>query len=122
METSRSEPAPRHRFAIMVLLGGALLAASLAGAKYAVDGDQVVPGDAPVPVSSANGKRGFSNGHVDLERGVSALYPLQPGRVTEILAEENKQVKKGDPIFRTEDTLARAQLARAKADLEASRQ
>jgi multidrug resistance efflux pump len=59
-------------------------------------------------------------GKVDVERGLTPLYPLQPGRVVEVFVEEGARVKKGARLFRMDDTLARAQLAEAEASLRAA--
>jgi multidrug resistance efflux pump len=45
---------------------------------------------------------------------------VQPGRVVEVMLEENKEVEAGTPLFRLDDTLAREAVARAKIDLGAA--
>jgi multidrug resistance efflux pump len=57
-------------------------------------------------------------GTVDLEHGVSALSPLQPGRVVEILAAENQQVKEGAELLRLDDAVSRSKLAAAEASVK----
>src|SRR5579871_2761405 len=42
-------------------------------------------------------------GQVDLIHGVTALYPLQAGRVKEVLAEEGQAVSEGAVLLRLED-------------------
>jgi HlyD family secretion protein len=53
-------------------------------------------------------------GTVDLERGVASLYPLQPGRVAEVLVAENQEVTQGAELLRLEDGIARGRLAEAQ--------
>jgi multidrug resistance efflux pump len=57
-------------------------------------------------------------GQVDLIRGVTALVPLQPGRVAEILVEEGQTVAQGDVLVRLEDGPAKSRVAEAQAALE----
>lgn len=57
-------------------------------------------------------------GFVDLEHGVTALYPLQPGRVAEVLVREDTAVAAGTPLVRLEDGMARSRVAEAQAAFE----
>jgi multidrug resistance efflux pump len=57
-------------------------------------------------------------GQVDLNRGVTALVPLQPGRVAEVLVEEGQTVAQGDVLVRLEDGPAKSRVAEAQAALE----
>ena len=97
-----------------------VLAVSTAGAIFALhpNGPKLVQ---PVPAPPAPEPVRYAPvvvyGFVDLEPGVMPLYPLQPGRVVEVLVRENESVKKDKPILRLDDRLARARLAEAKADL-----
>jgi multidrug resistance efflux pump len=50
---------------------------------------------------------------VDTERGVIPLYPVQPGRVVEVMAVEGQAYEAGKPLFRMDDTLARMQVEEA---------
>jgi multidrug resistance efflux pump len=59
-------------------------------------------------------------GHVDVEHGVVALYPTQPGRVEEVPVRENQSVKKGDVLLRLDDRLARLLVDQARADYDAA--
>ena len=59
-------------------------------------------------------------GQVDLEHGVTAIFPVQPGRVAEVLVQEGQTVSEGTPLIRLEDRLARSRLAEAEAALEES--
>jgi len=57
-------------------------------------------------------------GQVDLLHGVTALYPLQPGRVVEVLAEEGQTVDQGRVLVRLDDGAARSRVAEAQAAVE----
>ncbi|HTU20606.1 MAG TPA: biotin/lipoyl-binding protein [Gemmataceae bacterium] len=57
-------------------------------------------------------------GEADLIHGVTALYPLQPGRVTEVLVEEGQTVAEGKVLVRLEDGSARSRVAEAQAALD----
>lgn len=67
-------------------------------------------------------KRAVCAAFVDVEQGVTPLYPLSPGRVKSIKIKENQKVKEGDVLFQLDDTLARAQLEEAKANVLAGKQ
>jgi multidrug resistance efflux pump len=56
-------------------------------------------------------------GFVDLEHGCTPLYPLQPGRVAQLLVRGNQKVKAGDPLLVLEDQTARYRVAEARAAL-----
>ena len=74
---------------------------------------------APPPAAAVPADRGHEGvvcfGTVDLERGVASLYPLQPGRVAEVLVAENQTVAQGAELLRLEDGVARSRLAEAEA-------
>lgn len=59
--------------------------------------------------------------YVDLEYGVTGLYPTQPGRVAEIRARENEAVKAGDVLLRLDDRAARFRVAEAQAALDSAK-
>jgi len=60
-------------------------------------------------------------GHVDVKHGVTSLYPTQPGRVAEVLVEENQPVKAGTMLLRLEDSAAHLRVQEAEADLKSAR-
>ncbi len=60
-------------------------------------------------------------GHVDVKHGVTSLYPTQPGRVAEVMVEEDEIVPAGAVLLRLEDTAVRLRVEEARADLEAAR-
>jgi multidrug resistance efflux pump len=47
----------------------------------------------------------MSLGYVDIEGGITPIYPIQPGRVKSIEAVENELIKAGQPLFHLEDTI-----------------
>jgi multidrug resistance efflux pump len=57
-------------------------------------------------------------GYADLDGGVIALHPTQPGRVTKILVKENQTVPAGAPLIQLDDRSARLKLDEAKALLD----
>jgi multidrug resistance efflux pump len=58
-----------------------------------------------------------SFGHVDVEPGVTALSPSQPGRVADVQARENQVVAAGTELLRLEDRLARLRVREAEAEV-----
>ncbi|MSR30642.1 MAG: biotin/lipoyl-binding protein [Gemmataceae bacterium] len=64
-------------------------------------------------------RRAVCIAYVDVEGGVTPLYPLQPGRVVAIPVRENQEVESGDVLIRLDDTLQKAQLEEARADVQA---
>jgi multidrug resistance efflux pump len=60
------------------------------------------------------------SGYVDVEHGVTPLYPSVPGRVIKVEVHESQSVEAGAALIRLEDRLARLRLQEAEADLEAS--
>jgi multidrug resistance efflux pump len=59
-------------------------------------------------------------GYVDVEPGITSLYPLQPGRVEEVCVQENQEVQAGTVLLRLDKRLADSQVRQAQADLEAA--
>lgn len=101
------------------VVGLVLLVASMAGAIFALNPGQ---GDAskmmlPTPVHE---KSVVCYGTVDVEQGVTPLFPLQGGRVVEVMVKDNDAVKSGAPLLRIDDRLANFRLNEAEADLRAA--
>ncbi len=107
------------------LFGLVLLVGTVAGAGWVLN--HAPAGTAPPPRDSKreadpSGKPQITYiGFVDVESGITPMYPLQPGRVTEIYVAEGDKVKKGQKLFSVDDTLARDQLKEAQADLDAAK-
>lgn len=57
-------------------------------------------------------------GQVDLTHGVTALVPLQPGRVAELLVEEGQTVAEGTVLVRLDDRTAKCRVSEAQAALD----
>jgi multidrug resistance efflux pump len=111
---------PRRRFPWLLVLGVLLLLGTATGARLAMNaggGDN--PKLNPPPAGSSITKP-VAIAYVDVEPGLAPLYPVQPGRVVEVLLEENKDVEAGTPLFRLDDTLAKDAVAQAKIDLKAA--
>jgi multidrug resistance efflux pump len=68
--------------------------------------------------SSAEDKSIVCFGQVDLIHGVTALVPLQPGRVAGVLVEEGLTVAQGEVLIRLEDGPAKSRVAEAQAALD----
>lgn len=120
METKCSSPQPaRHwRFSLVVLLGLLLLAASLVIAGLSVRSHADHPAvPAPTSAPTADGPAWYSLGKVDIAGGVTALYPMQPGRVKRIDVRENETIKAGQPIFHLEDTVPLLKVRQAETAL-----
>ncbi|HEY7312650.1 MAG TPA: HlyD family efflux transporter periplasmic adaptor subunit [Gemmataceae bacterium] len=129
MEPSRpsaSPPPRRWRLTIPISLGVILLLASLVIAAVSLHthaGDRSTsPPPAATASPSADENRWMSLGYVDIEGGVTPLYPLQQGRVKRVIAKENEPVKEGDPLFELEDIVPTLKVREAKADLNAAKE
>ncbi len=111
----------RRRIPLAAWLGGVLLLASAVVAFHALrthandSGSRSSPAPEPARV-----ERAVAVGHVDVEHGVTPVYPVQPGRVVKVEAREGKAVEAGAPLFVLDETVARLQVNEAKAALEAA--
>jgi multidrug resistance efflux pump len=99
-----------------------LLAFSVGGALFLVN--RSVAGDREASARSDQASAGSRGvvcfGHVDVENGVTSLYPLLPGRVAEVCIHETDSVKAGSVLLRLEDQQAKARVAEARAALDAA--
>ncbi len=119
------EPTPRRwRLPVLVLLGTALLSGSFAIATLALPSraDDGAPKPAPKtePLPEITGRRTVSQGLVDVRDGVTAVLPLQPGRVAKVLAKENQEFDEGAPLYLMDDRHARFSRDQAEAALRAA--
>jgi multidrug resistance efflux pump len=106
------------------VVGVVLLAIATIGANYFLyfrertpNGGEItsVPDEPPVGVDSV-----VCFGHVDVEYGVQSLYPLQPGRVDQVLVHDGENVKANAELLRMDDGQAKHLLQAAEADLKAA--
>jgi multidrug resistance efflux pump len=118
-------------FAVLVLTVGAVVA------WFSVNPPSGLSALLNVASPSANDKvSGTSNGstagtkldgravaisHVDVEQGVTQLYPVRPGRVVKVYVKEGDEVQERAPLLKVDDELAKIQLAEARTALEAAR-
>jgi membrane fusion protein (multidrug efflux system) len=72
------------------------------------------------PSTPTDDQRWNSLGYVDIDGGITPLYPIQPGRVMSIEARENERVKAGQPLFHLEDTIPANKVHQAEAALKAA--
>lgn len=100
---------------VLLVAGVAVLLTSAVGAIWALQHADSAPDRAAV---SAPAPGVVALGHVDLEHGVTLLYPLQSGRVVQVTAQQNDRVEAGAALLRLDDTQARLQVAEAKVALE----
>jgi HlyD family secretion protein len=110
----------RRRVPLVAGLGGVLLltsflVAAVALRSHASDHDALSHPTSSTPI------RPVAIGHVDVEGGVTPLYPVQPGRVVHIDAQEGQHVSAGAPLFRLDDTLALLQVREAQAALDVAK-
>ncbi|MGH7227325.1 MAG: hypothetical protein ACRELF_29275, partial [Gemmataceae bacterium] len=114
-ESTSSSTASRRRLrlalpvslGVVALLSSLLIAASLR--SYAQHG--TVSSGTTNP--TADEQRWFSLGTVDVDSGITPLYPLQIGRVKSVVAKENVSVKKGAPLLHLDDFMQQQKLREA---------
>jgi multidrug resistance efflux pump len=98
--------ARRWRISLPVWLGVILILASLGVAAVSIrthaSHDTPSPSISPTP---SDERRWYSLGYVDIEGGITPIYPVQPGRVEKIDVREDQDVKAGTPLFRLEDRI-----------------
>lgn len=122
MNRTNRPAAPRWgRISLFAGLGVCLLAVSFVVAGVSLYSRAGDPAPSATPPAPTTGKRAVVFGHVDAKAGLTNLYPVQPGRVVEVLTKEGAEVEPGTPLYRMDDTLARAKVAQAKAGLEAAK-
>jgi multidrug resistance efflux pump len=103
------------------VVGVVVLAASLVGVGRLHSEVSAPPmPDATPRTDSPSGRFLVAFGHIDVEQGVAALHPSQPGRVRKLLVKEGALVRAGDELLRLDDALVRTRLRAARADLKAA--
>jgi multidrug resistance efflux pump len=119
-----ARPAPgerrRRRFPWLLVLGVLLLLGTATGSRLALNNGA---GESPKPAATParSEAKSVAIAYVDVESGLTPLYPVRPGRVTAVMLEENKEVEADTPLFRLDDTLAKGEVAQAKIDLNAAK-
>src|SRR5215831_13780200 len=104
-----------HLSRVLLIAGLAVLLTSAVSATWGLQHSDAAT-DRTGATSSAPGV--VALGYVDLEHGVTSLYPIQSGRVADVMAHENDRVEAGAALLRLDDTEARLQVAEAKVALE----
>jgi HlyD family secretion protein len=122
MSESRTaaSPLPRRRVTLIGSVGLLALTASVAvavgGAGWSQSDKSTRAAADPSSTAASPRPSGKAScfGYVDVEQGVSPLYPVQPGRVVEVMVKEGAAVDAGAPLFRIDDTLAKLHVREAK--------
>jgi multidrug resistance efflux pump len=105
---------------LLALVASIVIAAGIPGWSRA-DKPTLPAADSYAPATPARSTgKATCFGFVDVEQGVAPLYPVQPGRVIEVMAKEGARVEAGAPLFRVDDALAKLQLREAKTALAAA--
>ncbi len=115
-------PSRRWRISLATWLGLILLLAAFGLVGLALRSHA---GDGSANAQSAPSKatfRAVAVAHVDVEGGITSLYPLKPGRVVQVWAVEGKEVEGGAKLFRMEDTVEKVQVEEARIDLDAAKE
>ncbi|HEV3118266.1 MAG TPA: hypothetical protein VGY58_14545 [Gemmataceae bacterium] len=108
---------------LLLLLGVAVLcggAGSIFALRSWAAGDSEAA-DGRAAAATAKSRAVVCLGDVDLEHGITALSVLRPGRVSEVLAQENSNVPAGAVLLRLDDCLPRLQVAEARVALANAR-
>src|SRR5262245_49376450 len=98
------------------LLGLVLLAATAASAGWVIN--QSPAGETSARDGKEQGDGVVCLGFVDVERGITPLHPLQPGRVADVWVAENEEVWEGYLLLSLDNDLPRLLVREARADLE----
>src|SRR5262249_10975091 len=110
-------PLPRSR--MISSLGAACGVAILAIGCWLCRG---TTGNATAPDQPAPSYGGMvCIGYVDVESGLTSLYPLQAGRIASVLVAETDRVRAGTVLLRMDDTQAKLRLREAESALEGTR-
>jgi HlyD family secretion protein len=121
-----ASPLPRRRVTLIGSVGLLALTASVAvavgGAGWSQAQKPTPSADSPSASASPARAPGKAScfGYVDVDSGVAALYPAQPGRVVEVMTKEGATFEAGAPLFRVDDTLPKLRVREAKAALAAA--
>ena len=108
------------RIPVLVWLGIGLLGFSFACVIWVMGLNAAETGTTLPPPSVGPSKVACSYAYGDVESGVAKLYTLQPNRVVEVVARDNDMVEKDAVLVRLDDTVAQAELQRARGALTAA--
>jgi multidrug resistance efflux pump len=116
----------RHVPWAFVWLGVLTLGVAGAVAWVVMHPGSVLPSNINAPAGNGNGDdskkdRAVAIAYVDVEQGVTPLYPVRAGRVAEVFVKEGDDVEKDQPLVKVDDSLAQEQLAEAELALEGAR-
>jgi multidrug resistance efflux pump len=100
------------------IVGLILAAASVAGTGLVLASRPARTTEPEPEAAPAAGVACF--GYVDVESGVAALYPLQPGRVEFVEVHENDEVAAGKVLLKLDARPAEQLVKQAQADLDAA--
>ena len=100
-----------------VWLVGVLAATAAALTAWALTSRADAPSTVSSTATTPSDMRYNFMGFVDLEQGVTPLYPLQPGRVVKVFAHDGDAVEEDAPLFTMDGKLAVDQIDMAEADL-----
>jgi multidrug resistance efflux pump len=121
--SASTRPALPRLVRVAWILGLATLVTSLAGTVLMLRSHAADKSSAPSASSTAGGEQVVvCIGRADVERGLISLYPLQPGRVSKVLVNENALVSAGTPLLQMDDAFAANQLKAAELALEEARE
>jgi|SRR5579872_5096767 len=109
-----------RRIPVVGWFGLALLAFSVAVVVWVSGAGRAGDDAGAPPPKSGSVKVAAGYAYYDVEPGVAKLYTLQPGRVVKILAHDNDAVDKDAPLVQLDDTVANADVERAKAGVAAA--
>ena len=118
MNRPRPEAPSRPRLRLGLWLTAVLLAASAGLTVWALSSRADAPSASSAATPPAHSDLHYNFlGYADLEQGVTPLYPLQPGRVVQVLAHDGDAVEVGAPLFALDSEAATDVVDEAKADL-----
>lgn len=120
---SSSSAARRWRISLPVWVGVVVLLGSVGIAAESLRSHADV-NKSPGASAPAGGeeRRWMALGYVDVEGGVTPLYPVQPGEVKSIEVHENEPVKTDAPLFHLDNALQLLQQQEADFALAAAKQ
>lgn len=118
MNPPRQDASPsRPRFRLTLWVVGVLAASSAGLTAWALTSRADAPSGASQTAAPRSDQRYSFLGYADLEQGVTALYPLQPGRVLKVFAHDGDAVEADAPLIAMDSKPALRGIEAAEADL-----